>query len=459
MSVDLAVLAVEAVAAAVPGASAEAGADRHRLALTRFANSVIHQNVAEDTTTVRLRVHRDGRTAAGSATVTDEAAVRALVERVLDAARVAPLDPGWPGVAPLAAAAATPAPDPGTVGASPGDRAAVVRAFVDGAGGLEVAGFCRTNHWTGSFANSAGQALTGEAAECGVSGIARDHGADGVARHAPSRLVDLDGHALGARAAAKARAWSEPIELPPGRYAVVLEPTAVVDIVETLAAAGFNGKAVNERRSFVRLGEAQFDPAITLVDDPVADGFGYDGEGTRRGRVMLVDAGTTVAVTHDRRSAAEAGASSTGHAFEGTFSWGPVARHAGLLPAGADHGAPAEVDGPAADGAVAALLAGVERGILVSDFWYTRMLDPRTLAITGLTRNGVWLVEDGAITTPVRNFRFTQSYAQALMPGNVVAVGTSATPIPGDTYTATAPRWTCPAVHLASWNFTGGASG
>ena len=216
---------------------------------------MIHQNVAEDATTVRVRVHRHGRTAAGSATVTDEAAVRALVDRVLEAALVAPRDPGWPGLAPVAGAPAS-APDWGTAGSTPADRAAIVRAFVDGAGGLEVAGYCRTNHWSGSFANSAGQRLTGEAAECGVSGIARDRGADGVARHAPARFAELDGHALGGRAAAKARAWTEPIELPPGRYAVVLEPTAVVDIVETLAGAGFNGKAVNERRSFVRLGDA-----------------------------------------------------------------------------------------------------------------------------------------------------------------------------------------------------------
>ena len=104
-------------------------------------------------------------------------------------------------------------------------------------------------------------------------------------------------------------------------------------------------------------------------------------------------------------------------------------------------------------------MAGVERGILVSDLWYTRMLDPRTLAITGLTRNGVWLIEDGAVVGAVKNFRFTQSYAQALLPGNVVAVGAASTPVPGDTYTATSPRWTCPALHLASWNFTGGASG
>jgi predicted Zn-dependent protease len=87
------------------------------------------------------------------------------------------------------------------------------------------------------------------------------------------------------------------------------------------------------------------------------------------------------------------------------------------------------------------------------------MLDPRTLAITGLTRNGLWLIEDGHVTTPLRNFRFTQSYAKALMPGNVKGVGRTATPVPGDTYTATSPRWSCPALHLAEWNFTGGASG
>ena len=87
------------------------------------------------------------------------------------------------------------------------------------------------------------------------------------------------------------------------------------------------------------------------------------------------------------------------------------------------------------------------------------MLDPRTLAITGLTRNGVWLIEDGEVTRPLRNFRFTQSYAQALMPGNVLGVGPPATALPGDTYSASMPRWTAPALHLASWNFTGGACG
>ena len=453
---DLAAATLDRTAAALPGAEVGVAVDRNQLALTRFANSVIHQNVAEDVTHVSIRIHHDGRTAETAATITGDDELAALVARAVESVRLAPADPGWAGLAPPADVARHPTIDGN--GASPQDRAQVVRGFVDGAGGLEAAGYCRTNVWNGAFANSAGQVVSGQGFECGLSGIARSEGADGLARHAPLRLAELDGHALGARAAAKARACADPIELPPGRYEVVLEPTAVADILQSLAIAGFNGKAVNEQRSFVRLGEAQFDPTIRLVDDPLAVGQSYDDQGTPRRSLTLVDSGTTVALTHDRRSAAEAGATSTGHAGLGAAVWGPYARHLTLVGAtggGASH----EVAGAPADSSVAAVVADVDRGLLVSDLWYTRMLDPRTLAITGLTRNGLWLIEDGQVTTPLRNFRFTQSYAQALMPGNVIAVGSAVTALPGDTYTATAPRWSCPALRLASWNFTGGASG
>ena len=462
---ELAARAVEAVGRALPGAEVTAEADRHELALTRFANSVIHQNVAEDGTTVSLTVHHEGRTASGSASVVDDAALGELVDRVVASTGVAPRDPGWPGLAPQADPAATSGVDLATAGATPTDRAEVVRAFVDGAGGLETAGYCRTNHWTGAFASSSGQQVTGEAVECGLAGVARvlraGGGADGVARHMPLSLADLDGAALGARAAAKARAWAEPVELPAGRYEVVLEPDAVSDLLGNFSFAAFNGKAVTQRRSFVRVGADQFDPAISIYDDPVALGLGYDSDGTPRRRLDLVGSGRTLAVTHDRRSAAEegGGAASTGHRGENRFGAGPSARHLGILPSGDLDGRADEVEGPAADSSVAELVAGVERGLLVSDFWYTRILDPRSLSITGLTRNGVWLVEDGRITAPVKNFRFTQSYEQALAPGNVRAVGRTATAIPGDTYSATSPRLSCPALHLASWNFTGGASG
>ena len=170
--------------------------------------------------------------------------------------------------------------------------------------------------------------MTGAAVECGLSGIARDDGADGVARHAPLTPVELDGAALGARAAAKARASAGAIELAPGHYEVVLEPTAVADIVESLAVAGFNGKMVNERRSFVRLGDDQFDPAITLIDDPLTVGFGYDNEGTF---ISAWSSSTGHAVSLPMTTlGCRGGPTTTGHAVDMAFAKA-CARHLGIL--------------------------------------------------------------------------------------------------------------------------------
>jgi predicted Zn-dependent protease len=457
---DLARQVLERVVADAPAAEVEVAVDHDRPALTRFANSVIHQNVAEDVVGVGIRVHVGGRTASASSTVVGEDGLGGLVARVLAAAALAPVDHGWPGVAPPAPLGTDlAAVDAATRDASPDDRATIVGAFVDAAGGLETAGYCRTNHWRGAFANSAGQVVTGERAEVGLAGIARRDGADGVARLASGRLTDIDGALLGARAAAKANAAADPEEIPPDRYEVVLEPTAVADILEAFSMYGFNAKAVAERRSFVRVGDGQFDPSISLADHAPLAGVPYDAEGTPTRRVALVDAGRTVGLTHDRRTGAAAGDAglTTGNGV-GSASFGAIARH--LVLAGSAPGDPAaEVDGPVVDASAAELVAGVERGVLVSDFWYTRVLDPRTLVLTGLTRNGVWLIEHGEVTRPLRNFRFTQAYAQALMPGNVLGVGRTASALPGDTYSSAMPWWTAPALRLAAWNFTGGASG
>ena len=475
-------------------AEAEAVVQHSADALTRFANSAIHQNVAAATTTVRLRLHLDGRTAGGSTTATDEAGLESLVERTIAAARLSPPDTGWPGLTPP-----TPlAPDGGgfdeaTARATPGERAARVRDFVRAAGGLETAGYCRTTYSSVAFANSAGQSVEGRAAEAAMDGIARVGGADGVARLASGRLADLDGAALGARAVAKARAGERPIQLPPARYEVVLEPEAVADLLANLAAFGFNGKAFAQRQSFVELGVDQFDPAVTIVDEPLgrpgepAPGLPFDVEGTPRSSLPLVRAGTTVAVTHDRRSAAEAGAASTGHGSPWSRTWGPVASHLRLAPAAPasassdneqaspaptsnEQASPAPRGNEQAPSAPASMLSGdvgptaesarplvahVQRGLLITDFWYTRVLDQKSLVVTGVTRNGVWLIEDGEVTAAVSNMRFTQSYPQALGPGAVRGIGAEAIPLP-DRWPGV--RYTAPALHLATWTITGNAT-
>jgi predicted Zn-dependent protease len=467
MSTELAATVLELVARSAPGAEAEVVVRREDLALTRFANSHVHQNVADASVAVRLRLFVDGRTAVGSTTRTDPEGLRGLVDRTLAAARLTPPDPGWPGLAPPAPRAGAGTVDEAVVSAGPGDRAELVRAFVDAASGLTTAGFCSTRYTTMTFANSAGQVAQGAGTEAVLDGVARLDGADGVARNSAARLSALDGAVLGARAAAKARAGADPVELPPGRYEVVLEPTAVHDVVQALGIYGFVGRAVNERRSFARVGQAQLDPSVSLVDDPVgpdAVGLPFDVEGTPKRRLALVSAGVTVAVAHDRRTGAEIGAPSTGHAVTGAGEYAGWRANLRLCaadqegePAVTDGGsAVAEVDGPAADSEVARLVAGVDRGVLVTDHWYTRVLDPRTLVMTGLTRNGVWLIESGQIVRPVRNMRFTQSYPEALGPGAVLGIGRQGVRLASkyeDSSTVV------PALRLASWNFTGGASG
>jgi len=442
-----------------PTAEAEALADHTALALTRFANSFIHQNVAEATTSVRLRLHLDGRTAAGSTTVVTDDGLRGLVERTVAAARLCPPDPAWPGLAPPMPAVGPGRWDEATAHASPAERAERVRSFVDAAGGLETAGYLRTLHWAGALANTAGQSISGHTAEAAMDGVARAGGADGVTRLASERLTDVDGGVLGARAAAKARAGAVPVELPPGRYEVVLEPTAVADLLLNLSMYGFNGKVYNERRSFAEPGAEQFDRTITLVDDVLATpGLPFDGEGTPKRRLPLVERGITRALAHDRRTAAEAGTESTGHAVPGAATFGAFPLNLRLEPAGsaAEAPAPAEVTGPVVDSDVLELVSGVRRGLLVTDFWYTRVLDPKTLVVTGLTRNGVWLIEDGEMATAVQNLRFTQSYPEALAPETVLGMGRHAATMPDGWGVA---WWSAPAVRLASWNFTGGASG
>ena len=440
------VLAIVRDRAGTTAAEAEVnvvGGDR---SLTRFATSFIHQNVSEEVSHVLLRVALDGRVASSSLDgPTDEETLGRLVDNVIAAARVAPADPSWPGLTRPAAVADPGHWDDATAAAVADDRAGRVRAFVDAAEGLETAGYCSTTAVRTAFANSAGHSATGRSTEAALDGIARTPTADSSGRAMSVRLGDVDGEAAGRHAADRARAASDPVDLAPGRYEVVLAPSAVADILGFLAIYGFNGKAVEEGRSFVRIGDAQFDPAFSLRDD-VADagmvGLGFDVEGTPRRRVDLVVDGVSRAILHTRRTARAAGhgAQSTGHAVEGGATWGALGGKF-VVPAGdRDHDA---------------LIGGVERGIYVLDFWYTRILDPRTQVVSGLTRNGVWLIKDGKVGRALTNMRFTQSYAEALGPGAVRGVGSERELHPVSFGT----DGLVPGLHLASWNFTGGAKG
>ncbi len=411
-------------------------------ALTRFANSFVHQNVGEEGDVVSLRIARGGRVTSGTTSNVQPDRLDAFVEETLQRSEVQPIDPHWPGLT-------TDDPggpsvdhfDPATAAADPAERAARVATFVAAGPGLKAAGYCETTGAEIAFANSAGIRHEGRYSSAVLDGIHQTGTSAGSGHAASNRLSDIDAAAVGALAATRAVDAAEPYDIKPGHYEVVLAPECVATVAIFLAYYGFNGKFVNEGMSFVEPGSRQFDPAVTLADDvtdPRAAGVGFDTEGTRRRPVTLVGGGVSTGLLHDRRTAAQAGAESTGHAAPGSEVYGPV---------------PSAMFFTGGDQSPDALIASVERGVYVATFNYCRVLDPKTMAVTGLTRNGTFMIENGQITGAVGVMRFTQSFLGALGPGNVLGIG-------DDT------RWAdsefgpllvhAPSLRLGEWHFTGG---
>jgi predicted Zn-dependent protease len=425
-------------------AEAEASVTVGRDALTRFANSFIHQNVGEEGTTVRLRVAAGGKVSALTGNRVSDDALERLVGDALEAAALQPVDEEWPGLAGAAPVPEGPGADEATVAVEPAVRAALVKDFIDAGGDYLAAGYCDTSHTDIAFANSAGQEASGSATRSTIDGIHQTGESAGSAHQTSRSVADLSGVAAGALAADRARRGMGAFDLKPGDYEVILAPECASTMAVFLTFYGFSGKAVEEGQSFVDLGAQQFDEQITLVDDPLSGnalGVPFDVEGTPKTGLDLVRDGVTAGITHDRRSAGKAGAVSTGHAHEASATCGPMAGHLVLQPG---------------EDSVEDMISRVDRGLYVATFNYCRILDPKSQVVTGLTRNGTFMIENGEITGAVTNLRFTQSFVTALGPGNVLGVGNDLRYADSE-FGAGFVR--APSLHLGSWHFTGGAEG
>jgi PmbA protein len=373
--------------------------------LTRFANNAIHQNVAERNTHISIRPVIDGRTARASTNRRDEAAIRALVEEAIAITRLTEPDPELPELA---------GPEPveeinrsfeRTAHAAPDERArAVAEAIREVEGyGQTAAGIYSTGEAFFGLMNSRGVAawhnetmarfsITAMAADS--SGWAKDSGCDHRA---------LDPGALARAAAQKCANSAAPRELAAGRYTVVLEPAAVLDLAGQMFG-DFSATAVRDGRSFLndRIGTKLFGENISIVDDarhPLQAGAAFDGEGIARKRLVLVERGVVREIAYSRAAAAHAGVAPTGHGF-------PVPNEIGE--------APVNIVIAGGDTSVEQMIASTERGILVTRFWYIREVDPYEKIFTGMTRDGTFLIEGGRVTGGVRNFRFNQGLMEML---------------------------------------------
>ncbi len=440
--VDTLAVADRAVALArMAGATeAEALVSAERAQLTRFANSEIHQNVAETNGTLNLRVAIGKRVGIASSNRLDDDGLHALAETAVAIARnSAELDDwgGLPEPTPIAEVAA--AWSEGTAGATPEQRAAGVRTVIAAAdaAGVRAYGSFSTAAEHLAVANSKGiRAVQRRTTAQLLTVMMAADGGSGYAEQASVDASTSDATTVGRDAAEKARATAHPVSVDPGDWTVVLEEPAVVDLLAMLAFMGFSALAVQEERSFAEPGKVIGSELVTIIDDATEPGalpMAFDYEGVAKQKVVLVERGICRDVVYDAQTGARGDHPSTGHGLPAPNSYGPFPLNMVMSPGTTER---------------AALVGQMERGLLVTRFHYTNPVHPKLAIVTGMTRDGTFLVEDGKIVGPVRNLRFTQSYLAAL--AGTVAVGRERRTLRGDFGGVLVP-----AVRIEGWTFTG----
>ena len=383
-------------------------------ALTRFANNAIHQNVAEHGLTVSIRTVTDGRTARATTNRFDEDSLRSTVEASLSLTHSQPKIPNL-------------LPIPGklryrrvnrfikhTAALSAEDRARAVRRACDLAvkKGQVAAGIFSNGQSQSALANSRGLFADYRETHSEFSVTMQEGSAASWAKANSADVRAFDPHKLAARAGEKAHLAVNARELAPGRYTVILEPAAVLDLVGFLFY-DFSATALADKRSCLneRMGKQLFGQNISIADDvyhPLQQGAPFDGEGVPRQRVVLVDRGIPKNLVYSRAAAKAAHKQPTGHGFALPNEYGE---------------APMNLVFGGGDSSVEKMVASSERGLLVTRLWYIREVDPYEKVMTGMTRDGLFLVENGHVTGAVRNFRFNQSLIAMLK--NVELLGPS----------------------------------
>jgi PmbA protein len=405
-------------------------------ALTRFANSYIHQNVEETDVWLNVRAVLGKKIGVASTDLLTDDGLRAVAERAVALARLqADNDdfvsmPGPTKVTPVDAYVER------TAAFSPDQRADGVSRVCESARavGLTAAGAFATSESETAVANTLGISAYHRGTFSDFSTVVMGETSSGFAQKMSLDAGEIDGDAIAAEAIERCRMGADPAALEPGTYDVVLEEYAVQDIMDYFAYLSFGAQAFLEKRSFMsgRLGERLMGENISIWDDGLStDGLPapFDAEGVGKRRVEIIEAGVARGVVWDTYYGTQAGQESTGHALPAGNTEGPLPGNLFLAP-----GTATRDD----------LIASTRRGILVTRFWYTRPVHPLTVVMTGMTRDGTFLIENGRVSRPVRNLRFTQSYLEAM--NRVEAIGRETKLLGG---------CRVPALKINGWQFTG----
>jgi predicted Zn-dependent protease len=414
---------------------------RTDVALTRFANSEIHQNVAERDIGVRIRVVNQDRVGVASTNQVGEAALREALDRAVESASTQPPRPDLPPLAP--AAELDPAAiDEATARATPEERAERVGAICALAdkSGVNAFGALSTGRVDYAVANSNGLFISSPRVIAHLRTVAMAEGGSGYADRSSSRLSEIDASAAGEEAIDKCVRTRGAEAIEAGVYPVILEEYCVGELLEYLSFIGFSAQSVEEGRSFMRPGEKITGDRISIWDDgrdPAGLPMPLDWEGVPRKRVDVITNGVSTGLVHDMASAARAGVESTGPGLPAPTPTGALAVN--LFMAGGEARSKAE------------LCEGIERGVWVTRFWYVNIVHPKQSQLTGMTRDGTFLIEKGKVTRPIKNMRFTQSIMEAFASASGLTAATKLQA--GDDYDFTAGL-RVPAARLEKFNCT-----
>jgi len=412
---------------------------------SRLANNALTQCMEVSERILRARVALGSRLGTAQTDDISSDAVRECIRRAAAIAAVAPEHPdfrGFPGPA-----------EPHTGGmitdpAGPERRAASLSPILDRARArnLSLAGLCSETLFEDAVANSRGVRVHAQRGAAKLELIAADGDAAGYASATAGDLAAIDHAGVGEAACDKAERGRGPVSLPPGEYDVVLEPASVSEVLEWLGMTSFSARDMEDGTSFLcgRIGERVMSEALTIVDDGPSPAGGhvpvpFDAEGVPKRRVTIIDRGVPCACVHDSLSAARAGVASTGHA----------------PPLGEDLlGAAAAGDlfVEPGDRSMDELIGSVDRGLLVTRFHYVNgLLDPPRAMMTGLTRDGLFLIDGGKVKSGVRNLRWTQSILDAF--SRIAGLSRERRAVP--TWWSSLGAYVCPAMLVSRWTFTG----
>ena len=404
-------LAEEALAAAVAAGAQEAEVvvSAGSASLTRFAANRIHQNVSESDAQVSIRAVLGKRSGVAATNRLDPESLRRCAQAAVAAASSSQPDESFPGL-PQPTAGATPAGGPASEATLRFDETARATAAAtiighSSAQGLKAAGGIAVTDQAVAIANTHGVRAAAPMAATRATVLSmEDSGGCGWASFFSADAGGLDADALGEQAASLAVRTKNAGTLDPGTYTVVLAPEAVADIVAFMGWMTFGAKPFAEKRSAFsdKLGESVVDGAISIFDDFAAQGgigLPFDFEGQPRTPVTLIKRGIAEGVVTDSMWAAKLGMPNTGHALPAPNGYGPM---------------PLNLVMDAGDATIDDLVSRVDRGVYVTRFHYVNVEDPVPLTLTGMTRDGTFMIEGGRLTKPLRNLRFTQSAIQAL---------------------------------------------